>query len=44
MSELKSLAAKVSAIEHELYPEAIRMIAEGKVIIGKGQALTESKA
>jgi phosphoribosylglycinamide formyltransferase 1 len=40
----ETLAAKVSEIEHELYPEAIRMIAEGKVIIGKGHALTESKA
>jgi phosphoribosylglycinamide formyltransferase-1 len=40
----ETLAAKISTIEHELYPEAIRMIAEGKVIIGKGHALTESEA
>ena len=39
-----TLAAKISSIEHELYPEAIRLIAEGKVIIGKGHALTESEA
>ncbi len=39
-----TLAAKISSIEHELYPEALRLIAEGKIIIGKGHALTESEA
>jgi phosphoribosylglycinamide formyltransferase-1 len=29
----ESLAAKVLAVEHQVYPEAIRMFAEGKVII-----------
>ena len=29
----KELEAAVHAVEHELYPEAIRMIAEGRVRI-----------
>jgi phosphoribosylglycinamide formyltransferase-1 len=32
----EQLEAEVHAVEHELYPEAIRMIARGKVRIGAG--------
>ena len=40
----ESLAAKISAIEHEIYPEAIRLFAEGKVKIEEQHVEIESHA
>ena len=38
----ETLAARVSAIEHEIYPEAIRLFAEGKVKIEEQHVEIES--
>lgn len=38
-----SLAAKVAEIEHQLYPEAIRMFAGGKITMGNQRVATESE-
>jgi len=40
----ETLAAKVSAIEHQIYPEAIRLFAEGRVKIGEQHVEIESHA
>jgi phosphoribosylglycinamide formyltransferase-1 len=40
----ESLAAKVLRIEHELYPEALRLIAEGKIPIGSPPGNTVIKS
>jgi phosphoribosylglycinamide formyltransferase-1 len=40
----ESLAAKVLRIEHELYPEALRLIAEGKIPIGSAFRKTVTQA
>jgi len=39
-----TLAAKVSMLEHEIYPEAIRMFAEADMMIGEQHAVTESNS
>lgn len=38
----ESLAAKVLVVEHALYPEAIRLFAEGKVMIGKNSIAVQT--
>lgn len=38
----ESLAAKVLQLEHELYPEALRLIAEGKILLGTASRNTVS--
>jgi len=40
----ETLAARVSAVEHEIYPEAIRLFAEGKVKIEELHVEIESHA
>jgi phosphoribosylglycinamide formyltransferase-1 len=37
----QTLAARVLPVEHELYPEAIRMIAEGKILLGIRQSAVQ---
>jgi phosphoribosylglycinamide formyltransferase-1 len=37
----QTLAARVLPVEHELYPEAIRMIAEGKILLGNRQGAVQ---
>jgi phosphoribosylglycinamide formyltransferase 1 len=39
-----SLAAKVSLLEHEIYPEAIRMFAEGEIFPEEEHVITESES
>jgi phosphoribosylglycinamide formyltransferase-1 len=36
----ESLAARVLRVEHELYPEALRLFAEGKVVANDGPKIT----
>lgn len=40
----ESLAAKVLKIEHELYPKAIRLFAEGRVVIHQQRVTIEQEA
>lgn len=37
----ETLAARVLSVEHELYPEALRMIAEERIIVGSRQAAVQ---
>jgi folate-dependent phosphoribosylglycinamide formyltransferase PurN len=36
-----SLAARVLALEHRIYPEALRLVAEGRVTLASGAAQSE---
>ncbi len=39
-----SLAARVLAVEHRIYPQALRMVAEGRVRIERGRCLVDGVA
>ena len=39
----ESLAARVLALEHRLYPEALRMVASGEVTVEDGRAVSASR-
>jgi phosphoribosylglycinamide formyltransferase-1 len=39
-----SLAARVLEVEHRIYPQALRLVAEGRVRIESGQCLIDGKA
>ena len=38
-----SLAARVLEVEHRIYPQALRLVAEGRVRIADGQCLIDGK-
>lgn len=39
----ETLAARVLPLEHELYPEALRLITEGKIVIGSRQVVVQEQ-
>jgi phosphoribosylglycinamide formyltransferase-1 len=39
-----ALAARVLTIEHQLYPQSLRLLAEGKVRMENGKAIAAAKA